>query len=181
MLDTEELVRLEDAIKAELDERLTEILMTLNRTGRLGEFQELLGMPKLKIQDSEYKTYKAGKIVIIGASDAKENDLRGIAKRHGVSPDRQECHLDYADGKNFDFKKIQFDAKYSLIMVGPMPHSGVSKGSFSSAITNIEQTMGYPPVVRLGTQGLKITKTGFRNAPEEHLKKGVIVADVQVS
>ena len=36
-----------------------------------------------------------------------------------------------------------------------------------SVIAKIESTEGYPPVVRLGTNGLKITKTDFRNKLKE--------------
>lgn len=54
-----------------------------------------------------------------------------------------------------------------MIMVGPMPHSGTSKGDSGSVIAKIESTEGYPPVVRLGTNGLKITKTDFRNKLKE--------------
>lgn len=176
LLDLNELAKLEDAIKANLDEKLPGILTTMNRTGRLGELLELLGMPELMKQDSPYKVYKSGKIVVIGASEVKEKDLRGIARSLGVSPDRLECHLNYDDAKYFQFEKMRYEPKYSLVMFGPMPHSGVSKGSYSSMIANIEQSIGYPPVVRLGSQGLKITKTGFRNALEERLKNGVIVA-----
>ena len=43
-----------------------------------------------------------------------------------------------------------------------MPHSGVAKGEYSSIISAIESEAGYPPVVKIGTDGLKITKTSFR-------------------
>ncbi len=49
---------------------------------------------------------------------------------------------------------------------GPMPHSGVAKGEYSSIISAIESEAGYPPVVKMGTDGLKITKTSFRNTLE---------------
>lgn len=43
-----------------------------------------------------------------------------------------------------------------------MPHSGVAKGEYGSIISAIESEAGYPPVVKMGTDGLKITKTSFR-------------------
>mgnify|MGYP006987869016 FL=1 len=45
-------------------------------------------------------------------------------------------------------------------------HSGVAKGEYSSIISAIESEAGYPPVVKMGTDGLKITKTSFRNTLE---------------
>lgn len=52
-----------------------------------------------------------------------------------------------------------------------MPHSGHAKGDYSSVITALEQQEGYPPVVRMGTNGLKITKTSFRNTLESLLQE----------
>ena len=176
MLNIKQLADLEDAIKVNLDEKLPQILTTLNRTGQLDNLLELLGMPELIRQGSPYEVFKSGKIVVIGASDVKENDLLGIAKKMKVDPNRLECYLGYDDAKNFRFEKMQYDPKYSLVMVGPMPHSGTSKGNYSSMIAALEQSDGYPPVVRLGAQGLKITKTGFRNALSEQLKNGSIIA-----
>ena len=54
-------------------------------------------------------------------------------------------------------------------MVGPMPHSGSGKGNYSSIISALESEEGYPPVVRLGSNGLKITKSDFKMKLEEAL------------
>ena len=56
-----------------------------------------------------------------------------------------------------------------------MPHSTVSKGNSSSAIANMEENDGFPPVIRLGSSELKITKSDFRNKLDEAFKKGYIV------
>ena len=42
-----------------------------------------------------------------------------------------------------------------------MPHSGSGKGDSGSIIAALESEAGYPPVVRLGSSGLKVTKSGF--------------------
>lgn len=42
-----------------------------------------------------------------------------------------------------------------------MPHSGSEKGDSGSIIAALESEAGYPPVVRLSSSGLKITKSGF--------------------
>jgi len=44
---------------------------------------------------------------------------------------------------------------------GPMPHSGSEKGDSGSIIAALESEAGCPPVVRLSSSGLKITKSGF--------------------
>ena len=107
---------------------------------------------------------------MIGQSDVKAEVLLSIAKKLGLDKSRFELHLDYDDAKNFNFRKTQWQPSYSLIMVGPMPHSGFGKGDYSSIISAIESEDGYPPVVRLGSNGLKISKTDFRAKLEEMME-----------
>lgn len=71
-------------------------------------------------------------------------------------------YLEYEDAKKFNFQKMQWQLTYSLLMVGPMPHSGSGKGDYGSIISALELEDGYPPVVRLESNGLKITKSDFR-------------------
>ena len=78
MLSIEELLELEDNIKAELDEYLTAALSKLNRSGQLEEFIELLGMEHLLQKESGYEVYKTGKIVVIGQSDVKVEALLSV-------------------------------------------------------------------------------------------------------
>ena len=167
MLDVEELLELEDNIRKELDDHLPAALSMLNRTGELETFLKMLGMEDLLQSKPLYQVYKTGKIIVIGRSDVKAEVLLSIAKSLGLSKDRFELYLDYEDGKTFDFEKAHWKPQYALIMVGPMPHSGASKGDSGSVIAEIESTEGYPPVVRLGANGLKITKTDFRNKLKE--------------
>ena len=60
MLGTGELVELEDAIKENLEEHLTETLARLNRTGQLESFLRLLKLEALLDKKSEYQSYKTG-------------------------------------------------------------------------------------------------------------------------
>ena len=48
-----------------------------------------------------------------------------------------------------------------------MPHKTSGTGDFSSAITRMEQDEGFPPVIRLGSNDLKISKSSFKAALEE--------------
>ena len=162
MLNVEELFGLEEELKEELAQHLTEILVKLNRTGRLHDLLDLLEMESLINPDTGYQPYKAGKIIVIGQSDAKEEALLSIASNLGISKNRLEFHLEYVDAEKYNFRKMQWQPSYSVILVGPMPHSGVSKGDFGSVISALENEEGYPPVVRLGSNGLKITKSDFR-------------------
>lgn len=176
MLGPKELSELEDNLKRELDSRWTEILSLLNRSGQLEHFLDLIGLSGLLCANTGYKPYPTGKIVVIGGTQVKENVLLAIGQSLGIRKDRFELYLDYDAAKTFNFKKMQYAPTYSLILVGPMPHSGAGKGDFGSVISSIEQQSGYPPVVRLGSAGLKITKSNFRSTLEELLSCGKIAA-----
>ena len=177
MLNTNELFELEDSLKEVFDSDLTAILTKLNRTNRLHELLELLGLESLYPGYScRFSNYGTGKIVVVGASHVKELHLFKEAEALGISRERFEFHLDYNEASRFDYKKMQYRPEYTLVMFGPVHHSGHEKGDYSSVITAIENTDGYPPVVRLGENELKITKTGFRNALSKCIEEGIVIA-----
>ena len=167
MLGYEELLELEESLREELDENWTAVLTRLNRTSQIEELLSLLGLEHLLTADTGYQVYKTGKIIVIGQSDVKVDALLAIGKTLGIEKSRFEFHLDYDDGKKFDFRKIQWNPSYSVILVGPMGHSGKSKGEHGSVISAIENEDGYPPVIRLGQSGLKITKSDFKKKLQE--------------
>lgn len=171
MLDVYEL----DYLEKEITDRLSGALTLLNRTDRLGELLELLGMEEFLETEPEFERFVAtGKIVIIGGSKANIDQLIGVAKGFGIDKSRLEFCLDYKDAKSFDFKKTQWNPNYLLIMVGPIPHSTKSKGDSSSAIAMMEAADGYPPVIRLGKNDLKITKSDFREKLAYAVQSGYV-------
>lgn len=161
-------------IEEELRERLLKILLQLNREDRLEGFLEYCGASDLLNNESDYEVSKNGTILVVGDSRAKEKDLLGIAKEFGIDKDRLELYLNYEDGKKYDFRHIQYNPNYSVIIVGPMPHSGVSKGQYSSVIEMLKNEDGYPPIVKLGSNELKITKSSFRETIKD-LKNDYII------
>ena len=174
MLGVEELLNLEDELRLELDKKLGQILSHLNREDRIEEFLELIGLSELLHISSEYQVPKTGKILVFGQTAIKPDVIIAIAEGLGISKKRMELHLEYKDAVKFDFRKTQYNPEYSLIMVGPMPHSGKSKEDYGSVISAIDNKEGYPPVVRLGNNGLKVTKSDFRTKLEECIKKKLI-------
>lgn len=174
MLGIEELLELEEAIREELNDNLTGILTKLNRTDRLEDLLSLLGLENLLEKEAGYQVYKTGKIVVIGQSDVKAEVLLAIGKKLGIDKKRFELYLEYEDAKKFNFKKMQWQPSYSVVLVGPIPHSGVSKGDAGSIISAIEMEEGYPPVVRLGRNSLKITKTVFQEKLRELIELGIV-------
>ena len=158
-LNNEELAELLD----EIDKRISDA----NRYGMLEELLRKAGWLDLIRETTEYQPYENGIIVVIGESEVKESVLTGIAKKYGISKDRLEFCLDYEKAKNYEYRKLQYAPKYRAVLFGPVPHSTSGKEDFSSVITNMEQTAGYPQVIRITESNgihLKITKTSFSTA-----------------
>lgn len=166
MLGVNELLELEEQIKAELEDRFEEILIKLNQEEKLEDFLCLLGMQEMLGIGEDINANADGKIIVIGQSEVEKEKLVAVARDYGIPKDRFEFYLNYEDAIKFDFRKTQWSMNYSCILVGQMPHSGYSKGDFSSVITALEKQDGYPPVVRMGLNGLKISKTSFRKSLE---------------
>lgn len=183
-LDQQQLLDLADSLMAELgDDRLVQLLFKLNNTGRLAAVMDEIGCSHLLPNNGMSFScagdhYTNGTIIVIGASEVKRNVLLAIAKEHGFNKDRFEMNLDYYDCERYDFGKTRHNSKYALIMVGPSPHSGKSKEDASSVLTNLERPgAGYPPVIRLGSNGLNISKSNFADALEKAVSQGFITKD----
>ena len=174
MLDTNELSLFEAKLRNVLDERSEEILVKLNRDEKLTELVKLLGIPELLGDVMGDERHRDGKIVVIGQTSTNVDILIGVAKNFGFQKDRFEFYLDYNDPKRFDNRKMQYSPNYSCILVGPMPHSGIQKGEYSSIIAALMEEEGYPPVCKMGQDELKITKSSFRRTLEELISKGII-------
>ncbi len=165
MLDMDELLELEEVIRGELEDNLEMILVKLNRLDKLNELMALLGLSNY-LGETDIEAARGGKIIVIGESEVEKKTLEGVAKQYGIEKDRFEFYLNYKDAKTFDFRKTQWSSRYSCILAGQMPHSGLAKGDYGSIISALETQDGYPPVVRMGLNGLKITKSSFRNTLE---------------
>lgn len=162
---------------AEASYRFNRQMQIAYNDGTLEIFLENYLMQDLipKEENSIYESFADGNILVVGGTYVKETVLTGCAKKLGINKDRLELYLDYSDGEKFDFKKIQYNPKYRLIFVGPMSHSGISKGDNSSIITAIENMDGLPKIIKLmDSNELKITKTNFKNALEEEIRCGYL-------
>lgn len=160
-------------------DRLEELIDTIgkkiiyaNRTEKLESLLDSWGLHNLIEKESLssnafYNTHKDGKIVVLGSSQVKKNDLLGIITSLGLDKNRFEFYLDYEKFVSYPFSKLQYNPKYRLVIVGSMPHSTSGKGNSSSAIANMEKQNGYPKIIRLGSNNLKITKTNFKTALQE--------------
>ena len=176
MLNQYELIDLETVLRSVLNDNLIGILTRLNSMDRLGEFLDMIGLGDLLPGKKVYESFKNGKILIIGYTSIKPKDIEGVVKAVGIDKRRIELCIDYKEAEKYDIKKkLQYNTDYSLVLAGPMGHSGKGKGEYSSKITAMEKEDGYPRVIRLGCNELKITKDGIKKSLKEALAKGWII------
>lgn len=173
-LSVNELQVLEQNLKEVLHNHFSEILSRVNYSGQLAELLNVLGLENL-LPYQKVNSNKQGIILVIGQSEVKQNKLLAVAKELGFDKNRFEFCLDYSKAKTFQYKKMQYSPNYSYVLVGAMPHSVKDKGNFSSMITAMEEQEGYPPVIRMGSNELKITKTGFYNCLKNLVKHNFII------
>lgn len=118
----------------------------------------------------------SGKILVIGEPACKVKDIRGIFKSFGLV-DRLEYYLDYDSIQGYNFNRLRNNSKYSLIIVGPMPHSTQGAGDYSSVIARMEDSDEFPSVVRATANGrLKITKSNLKQILQNALDCGSLAA-----
>lgn len=174
-LSLAELDELEDAIMRDLPDQITNILHRANRAGELEQLLDLLDMKNLLHPTSNFTSYKEGKIVVIGSSKVKKNVLLAVAESFGLDKNRFEFCLEYEDAQKYEYSKLQYDAKYRVVLFGPIPHSSIGKGDSGSVISEMENNDGYPKIVRLENDGsLKISKTNFKKALERLIEENYI-------
>ena len=147
----------------EIIEKVTAKITLANRSGELEELLRSWGFADLLSPSSAYETDKNGKIVVIGASEVKENIILGIIKSFGLDKNRFEFCLDYEKAKTFPYKKLKYNPDYRVVIFGPVPHSSTGKNDSSSVIAEMKNHEGYPRVeVLSGNSSVKITKSNFR-------------------
>lgn len=174
-LDKNELDLLEENIMEKLPSKMVEILIKLNRENKIEDLLNLIGMRNLIEISQKTDSYKTGKIVIIGETPVKEKDLLGIANKLGLDKNRFEFCIEYEKAVKFEYKKMEYNPNYRMVLLGPIPHSCKNKGDYSSIITMLEQSSAYPRTKRLSNGNmLKITKSGFKNTLQELISENYI-------
>lgn len=171
-LNIQELFILEKDLKKIFQNNLKEILCRLNCSGRLNEVLSIMGLNNLIDKQKIINGY--GKIVVIGYSATKISKFLAVAKALGFRKERFEFCLDYDEAKSFNYTKMQYSTKYSIVLMGAIPHNVKNKGDFSSIITAMEHQKGYPPILRVGNNDLKLTKSSFETVLKSLLERKVI-------
>ncbi len=164
-LDYDELLALKRNLESVLCTQLFPTLITLNQNERLGRFLDLLDQRELIAPDeSGFVSLPDKNILLLGHSKLKDEFIYKTFTEIGISKNRVELHTEYKpDRVNID--SLKYSTQYSLILLGPMPHSMPGKGDFSSVIVRLETEDGFPPVKRITVNGeLKITKSSLKSA-----------------
>ena len=153
-------------------------LVEANENGNLNAVLMELGLENLIFNKptTGFESYPSGKIVIIGEGSVPVNKIHGLFKDLNIRKDRLELYGSYEEIANTDFSYLKYSYEYSLILAGPMPHKGKNIGDHSSILTMLESE-GYPKVIRLGTNGLKISKSNIEKAIIEQIENKTITAD----
>lgn len=168
---------LKENLEPVLNDSLLPILITLNQNGRLAQFLDIIDQRELLDPDvSGFVPLRDKKILILGDSRIKDEHIYKTLGEQGISKDRIELHTEYEPSK-INVDSLKYTSEYSLILLGPIPHSMTGKGPYSSVVTRLETEIGFPPVKRLTAGGeLKITKTSLIKALEEALYEELVVA-----
>lgn len=167
-----------DGIIKEVHEEIEEILLKANRSGELRNILKVLNLEYILGEESSYKTCPEGKIVILGESKVKAEEIYGIGKSFGLAKNRFELCLSYDEVKRYNVEKLRYEPlKYAVVLAGPHPHKTIGTGDSSSLLSEIEKTSGYPPLYRLiSNENLKITKSNLKTILKKLLDKGIIAS-----
>lgn len=159
-----------EQIMSDVTEQIEIQMINHNRRGQLTQYLQQL--PIQTEQPSASFADVPGKILVIGHSNVRKRDLRGIIRSMQLDPNRFELVINYQDTKNYSFSKLAYNERYDCILAGPMPHKVKGVEDASSIISKMENEDDvYPPLVRIMNQSgeLKITKSSFKRALEENI------------
>ena len=143
---------------------------------------EIVYKPKSIKCEYGYDGNPYGKVLIIGESSVKQNNITGMLKEsvfgftNAEIQKRFEFVFEYETLNSFSFNKLT-KWNYAAVLAGPMPHSIKGRDDNSSILCKLEKNEDdiYPPVIRLTANSqLKITKQNIYDTLLDLIKKGVI-------
>lgn len=148
------------------DNTLNAILAALDSHGLLDEVLQLS-----TVKNFNPRAY--GKIVIIGATKIAKNVMLAIGSKHNIMKNRFEFVDDYCDAKNYQIQKMRNNNNYAAVIVAAIPHKTVSTGDFSSLVSALRNTPGYPSVIH----DKNLSKTAFDNYIEWLINQGLVAVN----
>ncbi|MGY3776024.1 hypothetical protein [Helcococcus sueciensis] len=121
-----------------------------------------------------HETQKNGKIILFGGSSVKINELQGCLKSLNIDKKRFE-YIPYDEVTNYNFKNLEYNNNYRLILLGPVPHSAKGMGDNSSVTEYLKSNNSIAKVISLDE--FKITKTSFKKAISKEIESGYLEID----
>lgn len=109
---------------------------------------------------------------MFGDCSIKRKDIDGCLKSCGISKNRFE-HIPYEEVTNYNFKNLEYNNNYRLILLGPMPHSAKGKGDSKSIIEWLTNNKNIAKTKKL--DHLKITKTSLKNTIKQEINSGYLL------
>lgn len=163
-----------NSIIAEAISRITSELIKDQTDEQFCILLEKYGLDNLISESAPYffDTQKNGNIIMFGDSKIKIKEIYGCLKSFGISKERFE-HIPYKEVTNYNFRNLEYNNNYRLILIGPMPHSDRGKGDSNSVIEWLTKNRNIAKTIRL--DNLKITKTSFKNAIEQEVRSGYLL------
>lgn len=166
-----------NSIIAEAISRITSELIKDQTDEQFCILLEKYGLNNLIPESAPYffDTQKNGNIIMFGASQIKMREIYGYLKSFGISKDRFE-HISYEEVTNYNFRNLEYNNNYRLILIGPMPHSAKGMGDNNSIIEwlthnkNIAKTRTF--------ENLKVTKSSFKDVIREEIESGYLLQDL---
>ena len=155
------ILEISERIKKNLrdNKKLSLVIEYLLRINVMEQVLAILGIDNnTNVEEEFYHISPYGKILVIGASEVSKKHLLGVAKECGLRSDRFEFILDYSKVEKFNIRKTQYNSNYAAILVSAIPHSTTDNDGFASLLSAIQRTPGYPIVISLGQNELKLTK-----------------------
>ena len=155
-----------------------QIITELNRTEELNTFLSLIKHLEFNTNYTETLNNKKGKVLIIGQTSLSREHIENICTNLGIHKKRLELHLDYEDSKNYNFDSLRYNDNYAVILIWPGPHKTKSTGKYSSVISKIMNTSGFPCIKKLvdSSNSLKFSKNSLQNALKDCISNDIIAA-----
>ncbi len=160
-------------IIAEALSRITSSLLQEQTDEQFCILLENYGLGDLVADSLDYfaDTQKNGNIIMFGDTSIKLKEIYGCLKSLGIDKRRFE-HVPYEEVTNYNFKKLEYNNNYRLILLGPMPHSAKGMGDNSSIIEALVKNKNVAKTIKL--DNLKITKTSFKSAIMQEIESGYL-------
>lgn len=174
-LNEEQTVIISDIVANAFVDDSIKIISHLDAIDKLDEFLKITELKSAVRKELDRSMLQTKKVLVVGNGLAKEVEYGQQCRNIGISPANFEFYLDFEDGAKIDFDKYKDNPEYGGIIVGAMPHNGISKGKYPSVIEYIENEPGFPKVVRSNEGGeLKLSVSGFQKAVLELFTAGVL-------